>query len=142
MTGSNVDASPYMAAYPWSSGFGTKYADPATLIGSRQNSAAFTSDSSTLFVTSSFTPFIHAYPFTTGAGGGFGTKYSNPSVLPSNVCRGVQVTTDDAAVVMADNGGVRCAAYAWTGSGFGAKFSNPSVLMTTSANDCSLVAVP
>ena len=25
------DVSPYISVYPWSSGFGTKYADPATL---------------------------------------------------------------------------------------------------------------
>ena len=34
---------PYITAYPWSAGFGTKYADPATLPPSIGRSVAFSS---------------------------------------------------------------------------------------------------
>ena len=34
------DTSPFVTAYPWSSGFGTKYADPATLPAGNANDVA------------------------------------------------------------------------------------------------------
>ena len=36
-----VASSPFVVAYPWSAGFGTKYADPATLPTSAANAVAF-----------------------------------------------------------------------------------------------------
>ena len=33
--------SPFISVYPWSSGFGAKYADPATLVAGLANGVAF-----------------------------------------------------------------------------------------------------
>jgi len=136
-----ADTSPYIVGYEWSSGFGTKYADPGTNPGSRQTGLAFTSNSNTLFVTTLNSPYIHAYPFTTGASGGFGSKYSNPSTLPPSQSRQVDVTSDDKAIVLSTTNSPYIVAYKWTGTGFGAKISDPSTL-ANSGRSCSLVTVP
>ena len=36
-----IETSPYITAYPWSSGFGTKYSNPATLPADTANGIAF-----------------------------------------------------------------------------------------------------
>jgi len=79
--------SPNITAYPWSgSGFGTKYADPATLPTSTGYSVAFSPDGSAIAVTHTTSPFITAYPW---SGSGFGTKYADPATLPTSTGYGV-----------------------------------------------------
>jgi hypothetical protein len=68
--------SPFVTAYPWSaSGFGTKYANPATLITNTGNSVAFSPSGDAIAVAHANSPYITAYPW---AGSGFGTVFSNP----------------------------------------------------------------
>ena len=75
--------SPYASAYPWSSGFGSKYSNPATLPTGTGFSAAFgTSDIAVALDTS---PYVSAYPWSSG----FGSKYSDPGTLPTGTGRGV-----------------------------------------------------
>ena len=69
---------PYIFAYPWSSGFGSKYADPASLPGSAVFAVDFSPSGNDIAVANSNTPFISAYPWSSG----FGTKYANPASLP------------------------------------------------------------
>ena len=74
---------PFVAAYPWSAGFGTKYSNPGTVPTGNGNNAAFgASDIAVAHVT---TPFVSAYPWSAG----FGTKYSNPGTLPGGDGDGV-----------------------------------------------------
>jgi Flp pilus assembly protein TadG len=77
--------SPYVTAYPWSSGFGTKYANPATLPTGTGRGVAFNADGSNIAIAHATTPFVTAYPFSSG----FGTKYANPVTLPTGDAYGV-----------------------------------------------------
>jgi hypothetical protein len=70
--------SPFITAYPWSAGFGTKYANPATLPAGRGFGTAFSPSGNAIAVAHGASPFITAYPWSAG----FGTKYANPATLP------------------------------------------------------------
>jgi hypothetical protein len=48
--------SPYISAYPWSAGFGTKYADPATLPTDTGRSVAFKPQGDAIAVAHDTTP--------------------------------------------------------------------------------------
>ena len=80
----NSTASAAIIAYAWSTaGFGTKFANPATLpavgIGSvTRGKSRFTKDGNNLIIGSTASPYIHAWAWSAG----FGTKYSDPSDLP------------------------------------------------------------
>ena len=58
-------------AYPWSNGFGTKYADPASY-ASYGYGVSFTSAGDKIAVSSSSSPYVAAYPWSNG----FGSRYS------------------------------------------------------------------
>jgi len=75
-----VDTTPFVHAYPWSSGFGTKYANPATLPAGNAESVVFKPQDEVIVVGHNTTPFISAYPWALG----FGTKYANPATLPTS----------------------------------------------------------
>ena len=79
------DASPYVSTYPWSAGFGTKYANPATLPTGTGTSVAFNSAGTAIAVAHYTTPCISTYPWSAG----FGTKYADPATLPTNEGLGV-----------------------------------------------------
>ena len=69
-------SSPYITAYPWSSsGFGSKYSDPATLPTNVGYNVAFSPSGAYIAVSHAGTPYITAYPWSAS---GFGTKYSDP----------------------------------------------------------------
>ena len=73
-------STPFISTYPWSAGFGTKYADPSTLPPSTGRGVSFNSTGTAIAVAHDITPFISAYPWSVG----FGTKYANPSTLPTS----------------------------------------------------------
>jgi hypothetical protein len=76
---------PFITAYPWSvAGFGTKYADPATLPTGSGWGVAFTG--ADIAVSHNTSPFITAYPWSSA---GFGVKYTNPASLPAGTGNGV-----------------------------------------------------
>jgi len=79
------DASPYISVYPWSAGFGAKYADPATLPPNNGLGVAFSPDGATIAVAHANSPFISAYPWSAG----FGAKYADPATLPTGTGRSV-----------------------------------------------------
>src|SRR5574341_1091031 len=73
------------------------------------------------------TPFLTAYPWTTGSG--FGAKYSNPSTLPAGLSNDVEFSPSAADIATAQNVSPFISAWKWTpGSGFGTKYSNPASL--------------
>lgn len=76
---------PYVSAYPWSSGFGTKYADPSTSVGGVGRDVAFNPAGTAIAIAGDITPFVSAYPWSAG----FGTKYADPSTLPAALGLGV-----------------------------------------------------
>ena len=72
-----------VSVYPWTSGtgFGTRYADPATLPGTNGFSVAFSTDGNDIAVGYDTSPFVSVYPWTSGTG--FGAKYADPATLPA-----------------------------------------------------------
>lgn len=79
----DLSSGAHFAAYPWNSGtgFGTKFADPATAPGSTQtNSVDFSSADSEIGIAHYDSPFVSAYPWSIS---GFGTKFTNPGTLPA-----------------------------------------------------------
>jgi hypothetical protein len=77
--------SPWVYAYPWSSGFGTKYTAPATPPTGNGQGVTFDVLGANIAVAHTTTPFISAYPWSSG----FGTKYADPSTLPTGNGNGV-----------------------------------------------------
>ena len=66
--------------YPWSSGFGTKYSDPATLPVAGPiyyNAGAMTDIGDAVAMLTGTSPYVQGYPFSKTTG--FGTKYANPT---------------------------------------------------------------
>jgi hypothetical protein len=80
----SMTSSPFIAAYPWSStsGYGAKYANPASLPSSASRALSFTAAGSNIIGGTNNTPFVYAYPFTNGTG--FGTKYADLASSPPN----------------------------------------------------------
>ena len=83
-------SSPFVSAYPWSvSGFGTKFANPATLPTGTGIDVSFSSSGDAVAVAHANSPFVTAYPWSAS---GFGTKFANPATLPTNLALGVAFT--------------------------------------------------
>ena len=77
---------PFISTYPWSAGYGTKYANPATLPGSTAAySVSFNSTGTAIAVSGFGSPYVSTYPWRPG----FGTKYANPATLPGSSSLGV-----------------------------------------------------
>ena len=110
--------SPNISAYPWSSGFGTKYADPATLPTGRGEQVAFKPQGDAIAVAHSTSPHVTAYPWSSG----FGTKYANPATLPP-AGYGVAFRAD--AIAVTHYSSPRVTVYPWS-SGFGTKYADPA----------------
>lgn len=116
-------------------GFGTKYAAPATaaptglLAESNSNSTAFAGATGTA-------PYIYAYQWLST---GWGTKYTAPSTTGTNALNGLAFTSDNAYSVHAyDNASVASGLgiYPWTdASGFGTRGTNASLGATAGATD-------
>ena len=125
--------SPYISVYPWdvTTGFGTKFSDPATLPAGNCYGVCWSPDSKVLVTYSSTSPYVRAYPFSAA---GFGTAYSNPAVLP-------RATSENSYNPSFSKLGTAVAfpmffntpyviAYSWDNStGFGAKYADPAVAL-------------
>ena len=132
MGASNSAGSNYQAVYPWSNitGFGTRYANPASLpTGQAGSDINFNPDGTTIAICTSDTaasPYIFAYPWSSN---GYGTKYANPATLPTANVLEVNFSPDGAqmalATTVATNAGP--AVYPWTNlGGYGTKYSQPA----------------
>ena len=120
--------SPHISAYPWSrNGFGTKYADPATLPASTGNDVTFSPSGNAIAVAHSTTPFVSAYAW---SGSGFGTKFADPATLPTGTGQDVAFNPAGNAIAVAHTTTPFISAYPWSGSGFGTKFADPATLPT------------
>lgn len=120
------DTSPTISVYPFSvsSGFGSKFADPATLpAGFRGYRAAFTPNGNAIAVVNFNSPYVTAYPW---SGSGFGAKYANPTTLPQGQAYDVSFDITANSIAVAHQSTPYVTAYPWSTSGFGAKYADPS----------------
>lgn len=86
ITPSNADAAWARGAtietFPWSFyGFGTKYSTLNLTGASAINGIGFSSAGTTLAMATTASPYLWAYPFTSGTG--YGTKYADPTTSPA-----------------------------------------------------------
>ena len=130
--------SPYVTVYDWAgesgeSGFGTKYADPATLPGTLGRDVVFSPDGNVIAVAHSTTPFVSVYPWSTGTG--FGAKFTNPATLPASTGNAVAFSPAGTSIAIAHDTTPFVSVYPWSNStGFGTKFTNPATLPTGNGN--------
>ena len=124
---------PFVTVYAWSgSGFGTKFANPATLPVSNGFGVAFSPLGDAIAVTNGGSPAVTAYPWN---GSGFGTKYSNPATLPTGSYSPAFSPNGDTLAV-ADIGWPYIRAYPFnSATGFGTIYPNPATIPPTAAND-------
>jgi hypothetical protein len=119
-----VPADGGLSVYPFSTGgFGTRYALPATKPLGVNWATRFANNGTNILVAHESSPFISAYPFTSGTG--LGTKYSNPAGTTGSTGRGLSLSRKDEDVTLATNGTPHTQSWVWTGSGFGTKYANP-----------------
>ncbi len=132
--GSNVffsgDGTPFIIAYPWSNstGFGTAYSNPSTLppgaATSPYNNLGGTSTA--VAITSSATPFVNVYAWSSS---GFGTRYSAPSGLSGTQTRAVHLNDQYASIATGTTPFTHV--YQWSDStGFGTKYANPGTSLS------------
>jgi hypothetical protein len=114
-----LSSSPWVYAWPFSAGFGTQYANPATLIGSTVRSIAIAKDNSAIVATSQNSPYIHAYAFSAG----FGTKFADPATLPASASN-VRFSRSGNRIAFG-SGSSKISVYRWA-NGFGSKYSDPA----------------
>lgn len=126
--GGGATSSPFVQVYQWSNttGFGTKYSDPATTPLANSNSnLTFNSSKNALMIgasTTTYAPQVYGW-----SSSGYGTKYSSPSVLAVGTLRWVEFANSDSVVMSVGNGAPYINAWAWSNStGFGTKYSNPA----------------
>lgn len=115
-------------AYPWStSGFGTQFSAPSTIIPSSGNQCSFNPAKNALGVAHNTAPFVAIYNFSRSTG--FGTKFANPSILPSSSTYGVgfAFSNDGSAVAIGTDTSPYINVYNWS-NGFGAKITDPATL--------------
>lgn len=124
---------PFVHGWSWSdaSGFGTKYANPATLPSAGMNAIAINPSNNTILGIGANPPYINAYAFSAS---GFGTKYANPATAasqPAGNGRSCWTPSGNAiftSVIPSSNQ----EAYAWS-SGFGTKYAAPATAFTNTA---------
>ncbi len=116
--------SPYVTAYPWDNGFGTKLADPSTLPAGNGRCVAFSPDKKFIAVGHSGSPYVSVYNWSNA---GFGAKLSDPSTLPTNVVQEVRWSPDGNVFATGHSGTNNpMSFYSWSSSGFGTRYTNPS----------------
>lgn len=134
--------SPYISVYPWDSGFGAKFADPATLPTTTASfGVTFNANGDYVAIQHTTSPYISAY---TWSSVGFGTKFADPATAPTNdafnpgsVIHFNQVT-DDLATAFSTNPDI--AVYPFSGSGFGTKYSDPGTAIGGDGSSCRFTA--
>jgi hypothetical protein len=121
------DSTPFINAYAWSSaGFGSRYANPATLPTGAGQSVAFSPSSDAIAIGHGTSPNITAYPWSVV---GFGTKYTNPGTLPVGTGLGVSFNPAGTAIAVSHDTTPFISVYPWSSStGFGTKYTNPATL--------------
>lgn len=124
-------ASPRIHAYAWTtaSGFGTKFADPAsTPTGTTMYSVSISPSSTVLMLGCSAT--LQAYRWSSS---GFGTKFTNPSPGPGGafaIYTNCFNSAEDSVFCGWDANAPFMCAFRWSSAGFGTKYTALSPAMT------------
>lgn len=118
------DLYPFITVYPWSNGFGAKYADPASPLPSRGYEADFTPSKDGIAIGHVGAPFVSAYSWSAG---GFGTKYADPSPAPPNTCYTVSFSPSGNDIAVGVFNSPYIISYSWM-NGFGPKYADPATL--------------
>ena len=119
---------PFITAYAWNtSGFGTRFTNPATLPINTCFGVAFTAAANAIAVADNNSPYISVYPWSIS---GFGTRFTNPATLPTSASKGVAFSPSDNAIAVVNEASPFVTAYPWSISGFGTRFTNPATLPT------------
>lgn len=122
-------ASPYVHGYVWSNstGFGTKFSNPASLTGSGSYGLSIDPANTNIAIGVDADPRLAAYPWSNSTG--FGTRYSNPSGttdLGSGIITRWSSSGNVVFIVQQGTNG-HIGAWAFTsGSGFGSKYAMAS----------------
>lgn len=125
-----VEGTPYIVAYGWSaSGFGTKFANPASLLPGYADGVSVHPVGNVIVAAHAVTPFITAYAWSSG----FGAKFSNPATLPAGTGVSVDFSPSGADIVVSHLITPFIAAYPWS-SGFGSKYADPVSLPAEGAD--------
>lgn len=88
LVGNVGQTAPNVSVFPWSAGFGTKYADPTTTSTGQLFGVSFGSTGTNIITGGSDSPYVHAWKWA----GGFGTKYANPTTLPTGATNNLAFT--------------------------------------------------
>jgi len=116
------DTSPYVFAYPWEPGFGTKYADPSTAVTALSFDVQFTFPATDVAVTFNSGAKLHVYPWDAG----FGTRYATVGTLTGNY-EGLSFSPENDAIVFGLSSSTWQAAYPFTsGTGVGSRYASPA----------------
>lgn len=113
---------PYISIYPWSNGFGTKYANLATPV--IFTAASFNFDSSAIAVSVSATPFLSAYRWNNG----FGTKYIDAA--SAIAAQSIKFSNSGYIVTGASSAPYENAYPFNSSTGFGTRYANPSTAVS------------
>ena len=126
---------PFMSVYDWndSTGFGSKYANPATIPTGAAYRAVFNPSNTAISVANEVSPYVNLYPWSAS---GFGTKYSNPATLPTGAGFSTTWSGTGNDVFYSAQDATRIYAYPFS-SGFGTKYANPATLPTTTPQGIS-----
>jgi|688.fasta_scaffold91250_2 hypothetical protein len=126
---------PYINVWAWNynSGFGSKYTDPASFPSPAQaRGVDFFSDGTNVYdiaITQIGTPFVYAYPWTSGVG--FGSLYADPAILPGGGAVNFRYNVSGSQVAVTQGSSPYVNVYPWTtGVGFGSKYADPATLPT------------
>jgi hypothetical protein len=118
-----------VSVYSWSNlnGFGAKH---TSFSMSLATDADFNPGDTVLAISSATSPYIHAYPFTSGVG--VGTKYANPAtILPASFgAFGIKWSPSGNDIAIPHNlSSPWISVYPWS-NGFGTKYANPATVPT------------
>jgi hypothetical protein len=123
--------SPFVAAYPWNNGFGTRFSNPAILPNQNARSLAFSKTNAALAVADNANTRIKAYAWSAS---GFGTSYANLPVQTAGGFDSMCFYNDRIAV--AHSTSPYASMFPWSDStGFGTRYAAPTGY--TGDNSCS-----
>jgi hypothetical protein len=117
-----ADVSPRLYVYAWSNGFGTKYANPATLPADGGQNVAFSYDGSYVTIPTLNSPRVATYPFSLSTG--IGTRYANPGTAIGGQGIHSEFSPDGNYISIAHNSAPRVSTYPWN-PGYGTRYANP-----------------
>ena len=127
--GIGLSTSPYICAYSWSGGWGTRQSAPTTLPNSITNRARFIANRAILTANDS-SPYLNAW---TWSDSGFGSKYSDPSTIPGSTAASfVGFNKKTSSIAVTNNTSPRIYAYPWS-NGFGTKHTDPAAAVGSNA---------